>query len=274
MWFIKLLAMKQYVTGDSEIDLYELIKSIVAFLLKNKWVLILALVLGATLGWFRVKQQPTIYTDYFQSTFYVKSAVITDEMLHTFINNLNEQLPTVDNELTKVLKEVEPVKELSIDGLRTDIKVYANYKEPVKNEVIFNFLGDYLKGLSYYQTRVDSNTFYLKELQHLIQQKFDSLGIQLNSSNVKKQTTQLLKDNPTDFLAYIGLLEKYYDYEKQLVSYSNSLEFVPIEPTNNPISTTRKKMLTITGYGLLFFVVVLFFLYGFTWVKKSVKNNQ
>lgn len=266
--------MKQYITGENEIDLFELIKSIIAFMLKNKWVLLLSLVLGAATGWFRMKQQPNTYTDYYQSTFYVKSSVITDEMLHTFIKNLNEQLPIVDNELTKVLKEVEPVKELSIDGLRTDIKVYANYKDPVKNEVIFNFLSDYLKGLSYYQIRVDSNTFYIKELQHIIEQKFDSLGIRLTNNDSKIQLNQLAKDNPTDFLAYVGLLEKYYDYEKQLVSYSNSLEFVPIEPINNPISTTRKKMLIVIGYGLLCFVIALFFLYGFTWVKKSVKNNQ
>ncbi|MCW8939055.1 MAG: hypothetical protein OQJ88_00260 [Flavobacteriales bacterium] len=244
--------MKQYITGENEIDLFELLKSIFTFMFKNKWLLLLTLFLGAALGWFRVTQQPNIYTNYYQSTFYVKSSVITDEMLHTFIKNLNEQLPTVDNELTKVLKEVEPVKELSIDGLRSDIKIYVNYKEPVKNEAIINFLNDYLKGLSYYQLRVDSNIFYIKELQRIIKQKFDSLGIQLTNNDSKLHLNQLAKDNPTHFLAYVGLLEKYYDYEKQLVSYSNSLEFVPIEPTNNPISTTRKKMLTITGYGFLF----------------------
>ncbi len=182
--------MKQYINGESEIDLYELIKSIFTFMFKNKWLLLLALFLGAALGWFRVKQQPNIYTNYYQSTFYVKSSVITDEMLHTFIKNLNEQLPIVDNELTKVLKEVEPVKELSIDGLRSDIKIYVNYKEPVKNEVIINFLGDYLKGLGYYQTRVDSNTFYIKELQHIIEQKFDSLGVRLTNNDAKIQLNQ------------------------------------------------------------------------------------
>lgn len=263
--------MKQYITGENEIDLFELIKLIMAFMLKNKWVLLLSVILGAALGWFRVKQQPEIYTDYFQSTFYVKSSVITDEMLHTFIDNLNEQLPTIDNELVKVLKEIEPVKELSIDGLRTDIKVYANYKQPVENELIFKFLGDNLKGLDYYQTRVDSNTFYIKELQGIIEQKFDSLGVRLTNNDSKIQLNQLAKDNPTDFLAYVGLLEKYFDYEKQLKSFSNSLEFVPIEPINNPISTTRKKVLTVGGYAVLFFVVVLLFLYGYSWVRKPIK---
>ena len=77
------------------------------------------------------------------------------------------------------------------------------------------------------------------------------------------------------FLTLFGLLIATLLFSKTTSeSYSNSLEFVPIEPINNPISTTRKKMLIVIGYGLLCFVIALFFLYGFTWVKKSVKNNQ
>jgi len=253
--------MKKLISEENELDLYVLIKSGIIFLLKFKWIVLIAFLIGALIGWFRIHQQPEIYTDYYQSEFYVKSSIITDEMTHTLIANLNESFDTYSNDkfapLLAEIKDIKPVKELSIDGLRSNIRVRCNLKSEQAIDDIFSFMNDYIYSTDYYKNKLDSSQQQLVQIEKLIQLKFDLLNFDLKGSN------------PTEFIGYLELVEKKQAVDKRLENLNNSLDFLAVEPVNKHIDTKQIKVLTLLGYGSLVLILTIFVLYIVSFFKRT-----
>jgi hypothetical protein len=258
--------------SDKEIDLYVVIKNTLKFIIKNKWIVLTSILIGVLIAILQIKNNPKVYTNYYQSYFFVQSSFITEEVIHTLVNNLAytyEDLDTkiYDAQLIKSIKEIKPVKELSIDGLRSNIRVIIDIAEPQDLNALIKLVKTNIEATEYYQLRHGLESKQYQQILALINTQLDSLGIDVNSTNIKNKLEEK-SNNPEHFLAYIALIEKKQELENKLVFLDKALEFVPVEPVNKPINTTNKKVLTILGFSFLMFIVGIILSALMTFFKK------
>lgn len=244
-------------SSNKEIDLYLVIKNILKFIVKNKWIVATFLVAGVVLGWFQIKNNPNKYTNYYQTQFYVKSTLIKDEVLHTLILNLslNYQNETDTSTLANNILKIKPAKELSVDGLRSDIRVAVDLKNTQDSKELFAYFKKNIEKSEYYQLRYDTAYQQYKQLSMLLDVQLDSLNIDVNNPDLAAIITERTKDKPEQFITYLTIIEKKQTIENELRFLNQAIEFVAFEPVNKPISTRNKKVLTILGYSLMLFIV-------------------
>jgi cell division protein FtsB len=251
-----------------EIDLYFLLKKGAFFILKHKWVVLIFLTIGLFVGLFQVKNNPDRYENYYQSYFFIESSLMPIETLHTFINNLNfvydeQQGEKVFPELLSEIKELTPVKELSVDGLRSSLRVFVDIKSPQELSDIMNLTSHYIESTAYFKLKYSVKMKELNKVLLLIIDQFKLLGVDLNDENLASVLEELSQSNPQNYLAYVSLVEKKTTLENEIAVLKNSLVYIPVYPENKLIDTSRNKIITYLGYtslslcvGLVLLVIV------------------
>lgn len=268
-----LYTMNKLLSQDNEIDLFMLIKNCLGFLWRYKIMVALFLIGGALIGLYRIKSDPDTYVNYSQSSFYIECSFISDEAMHTIVSNLNFVFDKFDKkeynqEIIKSVKEFTPVKELSIDGLRSDIRVIVDHRTPVNHTELMGFTAKYIASTDYYKRRYTMENERLNKITGLINSQMDSLGIDVEVSDLDAKLAQLSKNNPVNYMAYVNLIEKKQKLDEEITLLQKSIEFLPVNPANKPIDTMRLKILAIVGYSLLLFVAGISILAIFDTIKR------
>jgi hypothetical protein len=202
----------------------------------------------------QIKSNPEKYTNHYETQFYVKSTLIKDEVLHTLILNLSlNYINDTKTNITNNIIRIKPTKELSVDGLRSDIRVAVKLKEPQAIEELLAYFKKDIEKSEYYQLRHDTAYQQYKQLSLLMDMQLDSLNIDINNPDLALLISNRSKNNPEEFLSYMALIEKKQTIENNLRLLNEAIEFVVFDPVNKPLSTFNIKVLTILGYSLLLF---------------------
>tara|TARA_B100000809_G_C15139822_1_gene532573 strand:+ start:5061 stop:5852 length:792 start_codon:yes stop_codon:yes gene_type:complete len=261
-------------TEKDEIDLYLLLRKGVMYLIKNKLILFGFLILGFGIGYFRVKENPDKYNNFYLSHFYIESNTVSQEMLFVLINNLNFEFEKIsktrfDSELIEEIKSIEAVKELSIDGLRSNLRVDVETRSPLGYDFILELTSFHIKSAEYFTQKSNVKKEDLIKVLSLLDSELDSLGLNLGSDNLSQIVKKLSANKPQNYLAYVNLVEKKISLEREVDSLNDSLKFIPVEPKNKFITTTRLQVLTCLGYSMLMILIGLFVLQVKAIIKKK-----
>lgn len=259
--------------SNDEIDLYQLIIKALLFLNKNKFVLVLLIILGSGLAYFQIKKSPDKYNDFYQTNFYVKSTLLTNEEVHTFIDNLSFEYQNLDSEKYNAdiifsIKGIDPKKELSIDGLRSDIKVEVLLSSPQKLDDLTKLVQSYIESTDYYIFKHDSIFSQQELILNLLNSKLLDLGFDIYDAELATQLKEKANDDVKLYLEYIKLVEKKTEADLKLATLEKSIQFLPVEPTNKLIDTFRLKMLLCVGYGFVLTILGIVVLIALNFLKQ------
>jgi hypothetical protein len=240
----------------NEIDLYQSIKDGLFFLNKNKLILTTLFVFGVVLAYFQINKFPNNYRDYYQSDFYVNSSILTNEEVHTLTENLSFNYQKLDIKkynavLLSLIKSIDAKKELSIDGLRSNIRVEILLFKPQELDTLTNLIKNYVESADYYKLKHDSVYNQQKLILNLLNSKISDLGIDIYSDKLITQLKEKTNEDIKMYLNYVELVEKKTELDQNLARLDKGIVFLPIEPSNKLITTFKIQMLLFVGYGLL-----------------------
>ena len=112
-------------TNNDEIDLIDLIKKVLAFVSKNKWVLIGVFILGSVLGYFQTKNKAGESQDVYRSQFILETSFISPNQVYMIGRELSYDIknPKVEDvDFYSSVSEIECLKD-AVEGKETEINM-------------------------------------------------------------------------------------------------------------------------------------------------------
>lgn len=256
-----------------EIDLYRVIKNALNFFLKNKIVLLSLFFIGVLLAVIQIVNTPEKYNNYYESNFLVQSSIISDEVLFTMIENLSFNYENLDEkkfdaEVLSSIKKIDPVKELSIDGLRSDIRVIVQMSK--KQDIIHltNLVKTQIESTEYYKTRFKIKNKQYEQVLTLIDKQLHFLKIDIDDKDLASSLYNRTKEEPEQFLTYVELVEKKQQLELDIGLLNKSLEFIASEPVNELNKPINLMVLIILSYSFLLSIIGAIIIVIFNSIKR------
>ncbi len=256
--------------GNNEIDLIEVFFKIYIFFKKKFWILFIATIIGAGLGY----STKFFAKPHFESSMIVKSYIMSSNLLSEYIvkfqNLLNDENYKLLHEQTNLsIEELRSIKEITTeipyDEKGKDELGYTIIHVKCIQNIVLDKLGNgilsFLEKEPYIKSEIESfkekNTVIIDH----ITDEISNIGLkngQVSSKISEKNKINIFNSNETFYNELIFLLEEKFQREKEL---NNASAFRVIEDFivyNKPVKKTTTY--TISGGLLLWFITLLFLL--------------
>jgi hypothetical protein len=193
--------------------------------------------------------------------------------VHSLTENLSYDYQNLDvkkysADLLLSIKDIDPKKELSIDGLRSDIKVEVLLFKPQELRGLTSLIKTYIESTDYFILKHDSLYSQQKLIVNLLNSKLLDLGLDIYNDKLATQLKEKTNEDIELYLQYVELVEKKTEADKNLATLEKSIAFLPLEPSNKLITTFKLQMLLFVGYGLLSTLLGVIVIVSLNFLKK------
>ncbi|MCX6291732.1 MAG: hypothetical protein NT126_08205 [Bacteroidetes bacterium] len=235
-------------SGNTEIDLWELIGNGYRFFKKRKVVILTFFGAGILFGISNLFTHPLEYQSFFRKDFIAGTSVVSNEILGEIINNIP---------LNRENKNVQ-VNDIGFPGFRNiKSKVEANNNNETRLKVTIEVFDS-----SAVDSVLTSLTAYLNSIRDLSekfsfqwkqeQQLLSVLTLQMTSPDTSGKQSGHQKN--------VELFEKKQELEKKIF-FEKIVNFIPVYPVPVLVSNSREGVLNVLGFGFL--GIVLGFITGY-----------